>query len=587
MASVAEGANGNGIYWIHDKSDEEQGQPMVFVTGMSRNVGLKFGSANNTEGKIKRRPGSMDKSGKKSGLHLGIQSAEMAAGKASDRKLPSTVAKSKTTTPVPEPDLPPLTSAQTLFSAGQAKSKPSLKDLCPEDKRRIANLIQELARVSEEKEESVQKLRDEQETFEKQIIQLEQQNQLIVQERESLQHQYRECQELLGLYQQYLSQQQEKLNKSITLLNQSCSHSKIPSSEGVPRRSSCGRGTALDGSYLELPLPGSRTERGGSVECTHSFSTGPFSAPSSNEQNCGVHDKHTNHNAEGGQSEPGFSNREPSACDALKRPVASEPKCSHQCHRMESDNMRGANRTGLAPASGQENWEEKRQCLFLQKKQLEMERERIQARLVQQEEKLLLQNQQLRQSYLQYSRLQQGTTTDFEKPLNGDSSFNEGPQSCFVMDQVTHSSEIKERESHILQRSVRQPLSNIQSQEQTSSIQQPTPKLSQEISITKKDMATSPVIPESFRTSALPKIPPLGLPRTPQATRWDDSLMELLDIFSPVSNPEMYRISPSSRKSFVAPLSSQKTLFSPLGPSRSSLQDLEESEILEDIFFIC
>jgi len=43
-----------------------------------------------------------------------------------------------------------------------------------------------LFRVSEEKEESVQKLRDEQESFEKQIMQLEQQNQLIVQERESI-----------------------------------------------------------------------------------------------------------------------------------------------------------------------------------------------------------------------------------------------------------------------------------------------------------------------------------------------------------------------------------------------------------------
>lgn len=41
-------------------------------------------------------------------------------------------------------------------------------------------------RVSEEKEESVQKLKDEQETFEKKIHQLEEQNQLIVQERESI-----------------------------------------------------------------------------------------------------------------------------------------------------------------------------------------------------------------------------------------------------------------------------------------------------------------------------------------------------------------------------------------------------------------
>ncbi|XP_050948804.1 protein hinderin isoform X3 [Labeo rohita] len=572
MASVAEGSNGNGFYWIHDNEE----QPVVFVTGMSKNAGLKVGSANNTAGKIKRRANGMDKSRKKTGLHSAMQSAEMTMGKASDQKLPSVVAKSKISTPAPEPDLPLFTSAQPLFSAAQAKSKPSLKDLCPEDKRRIANLIQELARVSEEKEESVQKLRDEQETFEKKIHQLEQQNQLIIEERESLQQQYRECQELLGLYQQYLSQQQEKLNKSITLLNQSCSHSKIPS-EGAPRRSWGGRGTALDGSYLDLPSSGSRTERGGSVECTHSFSSGLLSAPSSSDQNCEIHYRHTNHNSDGGRSDPGYSNREASACDALRLRGASEPKCSHQCHRMDGDGMRGANRTGLAPPSGRENWEEKRRCLLLQKKQLEMERERIQARLVQQEEKLLLQNQQLRQSYLQYSKLQQATTTDFEKPLNGDNSFNEGLQSSSVMDQLTHSSEIK-GESHTLHGNVRQPLSNVDS-----STEQPAPKLSQEISITKKDMATSPVVPQSFRISAPSTVPPLGLSRTPQASRLDDSLIELLDIFS----PERYQINPSSRRSFLTPHFSQKTPLSPFGPNRSSLQDLEESEILEDIFFIC
>lgn len=41
-------------------------------------------------------------------------------------------------------------------------------------------------RVSEEKEDYVQKLKYEQETFEKQIHQLEQQNQLIIEERESI-----------------------------------------------------------------------------------------------------------------------------------------------------------------------------------------------------------------------------------------------------------------------------------------------------------------------------------------------------------------------------------------------------------------
>lgn len=66
--------------------------------------------------------------------------------------------------------------------------------------------------------------------------------------------------------------------------------------------------------------------------------------------------------------------------------------------------MSGAIILDRATPSRQENWEEKRHGLLLQKKQLEVERERIQARLALQEEKLLLQNQQLRQSYLHYSR---------------------------------------------------------------------------------------------------------------------------------------------------------------------------------------
>ena len=42
-----------------------------------------------------------------------------------------------------------------------------------------------------------------------------------------LQQQYRECQELLGLYQQYLSQQQAKLNESIAQLSQAPAQSKV------------------------------------------------------------------------------------------------------------------------------------------------------------------------------------------------------------------------------------------------------------------------------------------------------------------------------------------------------------------------
>lgn len=73
----------------------------LVLLGMRRNGGLKFDSASNVEGKIRRRPSNMEKSGKKPGLHLTMQSAEMAV-----QKLPSTVAKSKTTTSASEPDLP-------------------------------------------------------------------------------------------------------------------------------------------------------------------------------------------------------------------------------------------------------------------------------------------------------------------------------------------------------------------------------------------------------------------------------------------------------------------------------------------------
>ncbi|KAI7795764.1 protein hinderin isoform X1 [Triplophysa rosa] len=583
MAAGAEGVNGNGIYWIRDKSDEEQS--MVLVAGMNRSTALKFGSANNTEGKIKRKSGSLDKSVKKPGPRLPLQNSETALGNALVQRSFFNEDKSKTFTFAQEPALAPLlTSGQVLSSIAQTTRKPSLKDLCPEDKRRIANLIQELARVSEEKEESVQKLKDEQETFEKQIHQLEQQNQLIIQERESLQQQYRECQELLGLYQQHLSQQQEKLNRSITLLNQSCSHSTVPSSEAGPRRPWCGgrRGTALDGSYLDLPSSGK--DRGGSAEGARSSSSETFNRPTcSAEQNCEVHPRCTHHECSdvGGR----FSNRRPLTCDGSRLCGDPEPRFSYQQQRAENGSLSGAIILDRATPSRQENWEEKRHCLLLQKKQLEVERERIQARLALQEEKLLLQNQQLRQSYLHYSRLQQATGS--EKLQNGTSDMNEGPQSSFKVDRGAHSGEKGEGESQTLQGSVPQPLSNNRSQELAENIKQPAHKPSHEMSISRKDMATSPVVPECVRTSALPTIPPLDLPSTPHVSRLDDSLMELLDIFSPESNQERYRINPSSQKSFITPSRLQRSLLSPLGSSRPSLLDPEESQILEDIFFIC
>lgn len=75
-------------------------------------------------------------------------------------------------------------------------------------------------------------------------------------------------------------------------------------------------------------------------------------------------------------------------------------------HRLRSRNIMSseAKEALIQPHLGHEDWEEKRHQLLLQKMQLELEREKLQARLVEQEERLNRQNQQLRQSRLDYSR---------------------------------------------------------------------------------------------------------------------------------------------------------------------------------------
>ncbi|XP_038050990.1 uncharacterized protein LOC119724139 [Patiria miniata] len=93
--------------------------------------------------------------------------------------------------------------------------KPSLKDLRPEDKKRIANLIRELAKVGEEKEVIVQQLNVERRSYEDKVSKLQQQMEAIVQERELTQTQYLECQKLLAEYQSQLASEQEKLAVSL------------------------------------------------------------------------------------------------------------------------------------------------------------------------------------------------------------------------------------------------------------------------------------------------------------------------------------------------------------------------------------
>ncbi|KAM4588702.1 protein hinderin [Odontesthes bonariensis] len=198
MAAAAKRNGHSGIFWMNSVSDEEQ--PLVFVPGVDG--GMKTWTpcslGQNNRGTSSKRvtkmraPHSSDSkhnatqkmAGKKQGHLQSDRSGAYIKESVSLNR--STAVPSEQTHFQPSDTFPLL--SQVVSETSRAKSEVSLKDLCPEDKRRIANLIEELARVSEEKEESVQRLKDEHGTFERKIQQLEQQNLIIAQEREMTCH---------------------------------------------------------------------------------------------------------------------------------------------------------------------------------------------------------------------------------------------------------------------------------------------------------------------------------------------------------------------------------------------------------------
>ncbi|XP_062313748.1 protein hinderin isoform X1 [Osmerus eperlanus] len=592
MAAVTTERNNSGIFWINDTSDEDQ--PVIFVPGVSRERSLRtaFKSGSQSGSNIcKRNPtmrakcgiesrneSSMGKASKKQAQSPSLSSRETTKGKDVFQSTSSSVLRS------PTPVTHNLLTSPQVSEVSQAKSKTSLKDLCPEDKQRIANLIQELARVSEEKEESVQKLRDEQGLFERKIQHLEQQNTLIIQERESLQQQYRECQELLGLYQQYLSQQQDKLNQSIAQLSHSRSHSKVPAGEG-----SCGRPTVrsasrsvLDGSYLGIPSYGARQPsqtgsgagRGG-ASSYHSSAPLSTLSPSTTPPDSSSSSEHTpaerpitrrggstrrnprpasprRHTTVGCNTEPGPAN----GAAPLDAVSARESPFSRRDPPLDA----AAKGTLTAAHLGGEDWEEKRHLLLLQKMQLEVEREKLQARLAQQEERLLRQNQQLRQSRLDYSRFQQATATELGHTISRNALLEPNPP------QNGHVAASEERSPGDAEDMVEAEYLACEVMSHQSSLKAPTG----------------------------PTSPPMVHPRTPHA-RLDSSLIELLEVFSPISVPELGRPPVQRSKPLLhqppqsAPRPARRALLSPSQGCypRTPQHDLEESQILEEIFFIC
>ncbi|NXI54623.1 K1328 protein, partial [Chloroceryle aenea] len=345
---------------------------------------------------------------------------------------------------------------QQVTNEGGMKSA-SLKDLCLEDKRRIANLIKELARVSEEKEVTEERLKAEQESFEKKIRQLEEQNELIIKEREDILQQYRECQELLSLYQKYLAEQQEKLSLSLSEL----SAAKEKEQKVSSKKNSCQQPSLeLDGSYMCIGRPqtfykNSRAPKSGSPArvvwsqpCRNNHDYG--TEIHYNHQEClkeylvenGLHRKcnnmispakkrspcHVNLAQEVDQKGNEIQSTRPQqvsqgcACRHVGSSGSSmqENHCNSWGHRRTSgpghktcDYSRHSQVSGLndtADSGPKETeqakrlYEERWQKLLLQKMELEIEKERIQHLLAKHEANLLLKQQQLYQSHMDYNR---------------------------------------------------------------------------------------------------------------------------------------------------------------------------------------
>ncbi|KAG3293960.1 hypothetical protein H1C71_036556 [Ictidomys tridecemlineatus] len=494
----------------------------------------------------------------------------------------------------------------------------SLKDLCLEDKRRIANLIKELARVSEEKEVTEERLKAEQESFEKKIRQLEEQNELIIKEREALQLQYRECQELLSLYQKYLSEQQEKLTMSLSELNAAkTQEQQVTNRKSTPRSSS----VELDGSYLSVAKPQtcSQTKRRpksanqDSASESHmeyrnnSLKPVTFHHPKENPDRVSSETRICNYESPGRKSvDTAPSEKPPPEELKMKECLHIKPSSSSQCcgHRSSEteDHVHESHPTSTVSQCSKTDpescsycglsWgslmhgggalqpsetdvkkqlsEDRRKQLMLQKMELEIEKERLQHLLAQQETKLLLKQQQLHQSRLDYNCLLKskcdgwlpGTSLSFKKyhhsPSSGDNRREKktvGFQS-HVEDDAKWTSPKKDT-----CRSQRGTIIGIRKDASTSPIQTGSQK---------ELVATAP---SSYQHNA---------------SRYETSLLDLVQSLSPNS---ALKPQPHTSKEPVAwnrsafRLSSQKSTWKKMGARRTP-EDLEENQILEDIFFI-
>ncbi|XP_032166877.1 protein hinderin isoform X2 [Mustela erminea] len=494
----------------------------------------------------------------------------------------------------------------------------SLKDLCLEDKRRIANLIKELARVSEEKEVTEERFRAEQESFEKKIRQLEEQNDLIIKEREALQLQYRECQELLSLYQKYLSEQQEKLTMSLSELGAARMQEQQASSRKSTLQSSA---MELDGSYLSVAKsqtcyqtkqrPKSTNQDSASEALldfrNNSLKPADFHYPETDLDRVPSETRTCDYGSPGRKLADAVpTEKVPPAelkmkeCQTLK-PIPSSQCCGHRLSE-NADPIPESHPTHIAPQYSRTHlescsycglsWtsrmhgqgtqqssetdvkkqlsENRRHQLMLQKMELEIEKERLQHLLTQQETKLLLKQQQLHQSRLDYNCLLKSKCDGWL--LGASSSIKKHQES-------TNSGENRREKKTVgFQSHTEDDTLWTCQKKDTYRPQRGT------VAGVRKDASTSPITIGSQKELGITSSSALQH----DSSRYETSLLDLVQSLSPKSAPKPQPHSSREAGAWIHSnrrLSPRKSTWNKMGTGRTP-EDLEENQILEDIFFI-
>ncbi|KAM7125223.1 protein hinderin isoform 9-T10 [Molossus nigricans] len=464
--------------------------------------------------------------------------------------------------------------------------------------------------------------------------------------------QYRECQELLSLYQKYLSEQQEKLAMSVSELDAA----RIQEQQVFSRKNTLPSSSMeLDGSYLSVAKPQTcyqtrqRPTKTANQDLAakslaefrnNSWKPSALHNPKEDLDRVPLETRTCDYGSPGNKPAVTVSTEKvPSEELKMKECQHLKPTPSRLCcgHRL-SENADHVHPTEMAPQYSKAHseschycgrfWaslmhgqgvlqpsetdfkkllsEDRRQQLMLQKMELEIEKERLQHLLAQQETKLLLKQQQLHQSRLDFNwlrtqavRFKKELVADKEltKPrelsldMNGSDS---GPSllmsACDGWLHGTSSSIKKKQESTNSGENRREKKTvGFQSPIEDDALwtcEKKDTHRPQRGTMTgiRKDASTSPMTTESQKELVSTTMSSFQN----DTSRYETSLLDLVQSLSPksASKPQPH----PSREAGVwnhrtCRLSSLKSTWKKTRAGGTP-EDLEENQILEDIFFI-